>query len=70
MKKINTFNMIEEIVTENKEVFKNDEVAICETYNNMIDSLHKDGELTDNQVNSFFLTKKEIKNLLKIVKGL
>jgi polyhydroxyalkanoate synthesis regulator phasin len=70
MKKIETIEMIKEIISLNKETYNHDKPAIRETYNNMIDSLNKDGSLTDNQADRFYLLDRELKQLLNIAKGL
>lgn len=69
MKKFETIEMMKSIVIGSKEAFINDKPAIRETYNQMIDSLNKDGQLTDGQANRFYLLDRELNQLLNIAKG-
>jgi len=59
MKKQEFINYLFTIVDENKELFKNDVPALDYEFNVLKDSLHKDGVITDNQVQNWILTKKE-----------
>ena len=60
---------LECIVAGSRNVFYNDKPAIRMLFNDVKDSLHKDGMITDNQVFSWCITDKELSKLIKISKG-
>jgi hypothetical protein len=69
MKKCEIIEMMETIVKYNKNVFSNDKAAIRTEFHNVKDNLHRNNQITDNQVQNWILTDRELNKLLKISRG-
>ena len=69
MKKIEFIEILKSHISENKESFKNDKVAICTYFNDLKDMYHKDSEITDSQIFSWILTNRELNSILKMCKS-
>ena len=68
MTKKNYIELIKELVCEEPSLFRNDIPAINMLFNKTKDSLHKDGDITDNQVQNWILTYIELRSILHLLK--
>ena len=62
-------DLLRELVAEEKHIFNGDKPALRQFFNDTKDSLHKDGDITDIQVNNWILTDGELRMLLNVAKG-
>lgn len=62
-------NHLKEEIYHSSYNYNNDIPAINMLFNDTKDMLHKDGHITDSQVNNWILTNRELNSLLNTAKG-
>ena len=69
MNKNEFMELIHAIIAGSKNTFKGDLPAIRMLFNDTKDMYHKNGDITDSQVQNWIMTKRELGKIKNILKG-